>query len=104
MLDILAQVPARPPPDAVNPELLIFGINLVSIGLLLALLIIFVGTWRKTKAPFSLGLVIFVGVLLFEDLVRVRRILGIHGGPGLAVLPEFLELVALAILLYLATR
>lgn len=102
MLEILAQV--RPAQPAMNTDLLVFGINLVSIGLLLGLLIIFIGTWRKTKAPFTLGLVIFVAVLLLEDLVRVRRILGIGGGPTLTILPEFLELIALAVLLYLATR
>lgn len=104
MLEVLAQVRGAQPPPGFNTELLVFGINLVSIGLLLGLLIIFIGTWRKTRAPFTLGLVIFVGVLLLEDLVRVRRLLGIGGGPGLVVLPEFLELIALAVLLYLATR
>lgn len=99
---VLAQADRALP--APNVEMLVFGINLISIGLLLGLLIIFVGTWRKTRAPFTLGLVIFVGVLLLEDLVRVRRIAGIHGGPGLVVLPELLELIALAVLLYLATR
>lgn len=101
--EVLLQV-QRPGAAQVNPDLLMVGINLVSIGLLLALLIIFVGTWRKTKAPFTLGLVIFVGVLLLEDLVRVRRIFGVGGGPGLVLLPEVLELAALAVLLYLATR
>ncbi|HEV8358913.1 MAG TPA: hypothetical protein VGR28_00510 [Candidatus Thermoplasmatota archaeon] len=104
MLDVLAQLRGQPA-GSTNPDLLVFGINLISIGLLLALLIIFIGTWRKTKAPFTLGLVIFVGVLLLEDLVRVRRVAGIGlNSPGLVVLPEFLELIALAVLLYLATR
>lgn len=102
MLDVLAQV--RPAPQQFNPDLLGLGINLISIGLLIGLLIIFIGTWRKTRAPFTLGLVIFVGVLLLEDLVRVRRIMGIGGGPYAVVIPEFLELIALAVLLYLATR
>lgn len=102
MLELLAQV--RPVQQVPNTDLLVLGINLISIGLLIGLLIIFIGQWRKLRAPFTLGLVIFVAVLLLEDLVRVRRIAGIGGGPSLVVLPEFLELIALAVLLYLATR
>jgi hypothetical protein len=103
MLDVLLQV--RPGPGgAGGPDVLILAINLVSVGLLMALLVLFGQTWRKTRAPFSLGLVLFAGVLLLEDVARVAGAFGLLRTRGAVVLPEFLELAALVVLLYLATR
>jgi hypothetical protein len=84
------------------PEFAGLGLSLVSMGLLLALLVIFLGTWRKTKAPFTLGLVIFVGVLLLQDAARLVRSRELF--PALVVVPEILQVLALMVLLYLATR
>lgn len=101
MPDVLLQV-NRPP---VAPEAgLVVAMNLISVGLLLGLLVIFVGTWRKTRAPFSLGLVLFAAVLLLQDLARVGVALRVVTRAGAEVIPEALELVALVVLLYLATR
>jgi uncharacterized membrane protein YgdD (TMEM256/DUF423 family) len=100
MLDVLLQV-NRPPLSEFRLGLAALAINFISIGLLFALTIVFLTTWRKTKAPFMLGLVLFSGVLLLTDLLRVFRGFGLLGNP---VAPEFLEMVALAVLLYLATR
>jgi hypothetical protein len=79
------------------------AINFISIGLLIALVAVFLSTWRKTKAPFMLGLLVFAGALLLEDLSRVAVFIGLRGR-GVEIVPEVLELVALAVLLYLATR
>jgi type II secretory pathway component PulF len=100
MLDVLLQVGARD----VRPALLGLVLNTLSVGLLLALLVIFATTWRKTKAPFALGLVVFSGVLLVQDLVRVARVLGVLARPGVEFVPDVLEVLALVVLLYLATR
>lgn len=82
---------------------LFFGITLVSTGLLLALITVFFTTWRRTRAPFMLGLLVFSSVLLLQDVAHVARTFG-FGSRSLDVLPELLEVVALVVLLYLATR
>lgn len=102
LYDVLLQV-NRNPPGPGGGDVLAVGLNLISMGLLLALLIVFLGTYMRTKAPFTLGLVIFVGALLLGNLARAGRIFRLNS-PGLTVIPEFLEIVALAVLLYLATR
>jgi ABC-type polysaccharide/polyol phosphate export permease len=97
MLDVLLQVRPQPMP------IVAVALHFISIGLLVALLVLFFTTWRKTKAPFSLGLVLFAGVLLLEDLTRIGQGLG-WLSPRAELLPDVFELVALVVLLYLATR
>ncbi|MCA1813521.1 MAG: hypothetical protein LC624_06175 [Halobacteriales archaeon] len=80
------------------------AISFVSIGLLIALVAVFLSTWRKTRSPFMLGLLVFAAALLLEDLARVAGFLVPAFGPRIVVVPELLELLALAVLLYLATR
>lgn len=98
MMPILAQAQQRP---FTIPAL---DFTLVSVGILVALLLNFTAQWRKSKATFTLGLIVFVLVLLVTDLVRVARALGLLRPAGSEAIPEFLEMVALFVLLYLGTR
>lgn len=77
--------------------------TLVSIGILLALLLNFTAQWRRSKAAFTLGLMAFTAILLLSELVRVARAAGLRA-PSIDAVPEFLEMVALFVLLYLGTR
>jgi hypothetical protein len=82
---------------------------IVNAGLLLALLIVFFKQWRRTKASFALGLVVFAAVLLVRELLGVLNAVGRAGGlpivgPGFDLLLTVGEGIALAILLYLVVQ
>lgn len=80
-------------------------LTLVNVGLLFALLLIFIQQWRRTKSAFSLGLVLFAGVFLLKEFLQMlqayRRALGLPVlGVGVQILIALGEAVALGILLY----
>ena len=84
-------------------------LTIVSVTLLAILLAIFWREWRRTKARFSLGLVLFAGVFFVKELLRVLQVLGkAEGlpviGPRVAALVALAEVVALGTLLYLVSR
>lgn len=84
-------------------------LTLVNVALLLALLIIFFKQWRRTKATFSLGLVLFAVVFLLKETLGVfqavaRENAGIVSLARLDVLVALAEAVALAILLFIVAR
>jgi hypothetical protein len=76
---------------------------LISVGVLVALLLLFSAQWRKSRAAFTLGLVGFVAVLLVADLLKIAVRAGLRF-PGSDAVPEFLDMAALFLLLYLGTR
>jgi hypothetical protein len=84
-------------------------LNFVNVCLLFALLVIFWSQWRRTKAAFSMGLVLFALVFLLKELLDLLRVLGrAQGIPGVGSRIEPLvtlgEAIALAILLYIVAR
>jgi hypothetical protein len=84
-------------------------LSVVNLALLTALLVIFVQQWRRTRATFSLGLVLFAAVLVLKELLGVLQFLGRAAdlpviGPRVQVLLTLGEAIALAILLYLVAR
>jgi hypothetical protein len=46
-------------------------VTLVTFALLLALTVTFLQTYRRSKAPFTLGLVVFAAVLTLQAFLRV---------------------------------
>lgn len=84
-------------------------LTVVSVTLLAILLFIFLREWRRTRAQFSLGLVLFAAVFLVKELLRVLQILGSADGVplvgrGIPFLVALGEVVALSVLLYLVSR
>jgi hypothetical protein len=81
----------------------------ISSILLVLLMVVYVDIYRKTGTRFSLGLVIFSGVLLFYTISSnpfLHQILGfrrIGFGPFM-MLPEIFTCIASAILLYLSRQ
>lgn len=81
----------------------------ISVTLLAILLFIFWQEWRRTRARFSLGLVLFAGVFFVKELFRVLIVLDRGGdipivGPQLGMLVNVAQVVALATLLYIVSR
>lgn len=84
-------------------------LTVVSVTLLAILLFIWWGEYRRTRARFTLGLVLFAGVFLVKELLRVLIIIGrAEGvpviGPGISLIVALAEVVALATLLYIVSR
>jgi len=112
----LPQFPRRvPPPAGVVPgdfELFYTAYTVVStlnIALLVILIAIYADIYRKTRSPFTIGLVIFGVVFLVKDLTASPLLIATLGyrAFGLGVfefLPGLFEFVALSILLYLSIR
>ncbi|MEM1607334.1 MAG: hypothetical protein QXW55_04785 [Candidatus Bathyarchaeia archaeon] len=103
-----------PPPNIPIPDIEIFYtaksvISTVNAALVIILLIIYVDIYRKTKAQFSAGLIIFSLVLLFYTLSSnpfMHMLFGFRAfglGP-FAMLPDALTFIALIILLYLSLK
>lgn len=84
-------------------------LSTVSLGLLVALILVYARSYRTTKAPYVLGLVIFLVVLFFETAVNSPLLLTAFGlgpgaiGPFLAV-GGLLMSAALSIFLYLSLQ
>ncbi len=100
--------PGTPPPPLwlVRAGVLLSTLSLV---LLLALLFVYARTYRDTQAPYTLGLVVFLAVLLVESAVNSPLVFGAFGlGPG--ILGRFLAVggllmsAALSIFLYLSLQ
>lgn len=103
-----------PPPNIPIPDIEVFYtaksvISTVNVALVLVLLLIYVDVYRKTKAQFSVGLIIFSLVLLFYTLSSnpfMHMLFGFRAfglGP-FAMLPDALTFAALIILLYLSLK
>jgi hypothetical protein len=95
------------------PLLLILKTVLSSVNsiLLTILLVIYLGIYRKTRAEFSLGLLIFTVALLIYSVTSNPLIHGFAGfrlsGAGLGpftMLPDLFTCIASAILLYLSRQ
>lgn len=84
-------------------------LTLANVALLLALFIIFFKQWRKTKATFALGLVLFAAVFLLKEVLSVfqsvaRENAGIVTLVRLDVGVALAEAIALAILLFIVAQ
>ena len=104
--------PAGPPPHGggLTPPALVEAYTLLSaidLALLVALITVYLRTYRDTRAPFTLGLVAFLLVLLFETVASSPFLFAAFGygpggiGPFLAI-GAGLEVVALTLFLVLS--
>ncbi|MEM3715784.1 MAG: SHOCT domain-containing protein [Candidatus Bathyarchaeia archaeon] len=103
-----------PPPNIIIPDIEIFYtaksvISTVNVALVIILLLLYMDIYRKTKAQFSIGLIIFSLMLLFYTLSSnpfMHMLFGFRAfglGP-FAMLPDALTFVALIMLLYLSLK
>jgi len=84
-------------------------ISSINVTLLISLLIMYIGMYRKTQSEFTIGLIVFSLILLFNALVSNPLMHWFFGfrafglGP-FAMLPDLFTCVALAVLLYLTVK
>lgn len=84
-------------------------ISTINVTLLISLLIMYIGIYRKTRSEFTIGLVVFSLILLLNALASNPLMHWIFGfsafglGP-FAMLPDLFTFVALAVLLYLTVK
>lgn len=85
-------------------------VGTVNAGLLIILLILYVGVYLRTHAEFSIGLSIFATTLLLYAIMSGPLVLSFSGpvriyglGP-FAALPELFTTFAVAVLLYLSLK
>ena len=79
----------------------------MNLSLLLGLLVSYIGSFRKTKSSFLLGLVLFLGVLFVQSLLSlpILSILltkSVYQSGLFSILPNMFETIALIILFYLS--
>ena len=80
------------------------ALSLVNVGLLIALLVIYVRIYRSSKAVFTLGLMFFAGMLLLHNIIAVYAYFAMEPLYNEALLPFFVaihaaELTGIAVLL-----
>jgi len=84
-------------------------VSTVNVTILIFLLAIYVGIFRKTRSEFTIGLMIFSLVLLLNALSSNPFVIWAFGfklfglGP-FAMLPDIFTLAALSVLLYLSSK
>ncbi len=84
-------------------------VSSVNVTLLVLLLIMYIGIYRKTQSEFTVGLILFSMVLLLYAMVSnpiVHVAFGYHAfglGP-FAMLPDLFSLIASTVLLYLTLK
>lgn len=84
-------------------------VSTINATLLIFLLIMYIGIYKKTQSEFTIGLIIFSMILLLYALSSnplVHRTFGFYAfglGP-FAMLPDLFTCVALAVLLYLTVK
>jgi hypothetical protein len=111
--------PFRPPQVQFNPqdiELYLLSRTIVStinIALLLVLVINYLSIFLKTKSEFTIGLLIFSIVFLLKDVASSPFVnntfgFGLFGTNPVqlwfVLLPDFFELLALSVLMYLSIK
>ena len=104
-----------PPPPIVFPaDLLIYRnikvvIAVVNTTILAILFVTYVSIYRKTKSEFTIGLMIFSGILLLQSITgnpmiyRMFGFLALGLGPFI-MLPDLFLFIALSVLLYLTIK
>ncbi len=104
----------RTPPGFIAGDLEYFYVafavlSMLNIALLVLLISVYIDIYRKTKSPFTVGLVIFAVVFLIKDLTDsplITSMLGFraYGLGPFAFIPSLLEFFALTVLLYLSIK
>ncbi len=84
-------------------------VSSINIALLVFLLVLYLGIYKKTRSEFTIGLIVFALVLMMNALASNTFIIFAFGfrlvglGP-FALLPDLFTLVALTVLTYFAVK
>jgi hypothetical protein len=78
-------------------------VGLANIGILIALLIIYLRIYKNTKATFTIGLIFFVCLLMLHNIIAVYAYFAMQQLYSIGLLPYFLgihiaELAGLSVL------
>ena len=78
-------------------------VELANIGILIALLIIYLRIYKNTKATFTIGLIFFVCLLMLHNIIAVYAYFAMQQLYSIGLLPYFLgihiaELAGLSVL------
>ena len=84
-------------------------LSTVNVALSLFLLTIYIDIYRKTRSPFTIGLIIFSSVFFLRALTANPLFMWAFGFRALglgpfAFLPDLFEFIALTVLLYLSVK
>ena len=84
-------------------------LSTVNVALSLFLLTIYIDIYRKTRSPFTIGLIIFSSVFFLRALTANPLFMWVFGFRALglgpfAFLPDLFEFIALIVLLYLSVK
>ena len=79
-------------------------VGLANIGILIALLIIYLRIYKNTRATFTIGLIFFVCLLMLHNIIAVYAYFAMQQLYSIGLLPYFLgihiaELAGLSVLL-----
>jgi len=79
-------------------------VGLANIGVLTALLIIYLRVYKNTKATFTIGLIFFVGLLMLHNIIAVYAYFAMEQLYAIVLLPYFVvihiaELAGVSVLL-----
>jgi hypothetical protein len=79
-------------------------VGLANIGILIALLIIYLRIYKNSKAIFTIGLIFFVSLLMLHNIIAVYAYFAMERLYAIALLPYFVgihiaELAGLSVLL-----
>ena len=79
-------------------------VGLANIGVLTALLIIYLRVYKDTKATFTIGLIFFVGLLMLHNIIAVYAYFAMEQLYAIVLLPYFVgihiaELAGVSVLL-----
>ena len=78
-------------------------VGLANIGILIALLVIYLRIYKNTKATFTIGLIFFVCLLMLHNIIAVYAYVAMQELYSIGLLPYFLgihiaELAGLSVL------
>ena len=79
-------------------------VGMANIGILIALIVIFLRVYENSKAMFTLGLIFFVSLLMLHNIIAVYAYFAMEQLYAMALLPYFVgihiaELAGLSVLL-----
>jgi len=79
-------------------------VGLANIGVLTALLIIYLRVYKNTRATFTIGLIFFVGLLMLHNIIAVYAYFAMEQLYAIVLLPYFVgihiaELAGVSVLL-----
>jgi hypothetical protein len=74
------------------------------IAALMILLVLFVQDYRRVKSPFSLGLLVFGALLLFDSVMATTSYCPVLKDSGISLFSPIIQFLALVALIFVVNR